>query len=145
MRNMCCALFLAASLLFAGQAFAAPQVFDSPAGKFSIDVPAGWTAKAVDMGCQIDDNSGKNSMSVQFKKAEGDPKAFAKALVEHMKAKVVKENVGEDGTVTVACKLDDLDLIVVVAPIENFWSICVMGGPDTQAMSNIVGTMKDAQ
>ena len=87
MKTIVSSLILALSLL-CGQAFAAPQVFTSPAGKFSIDVPAGWTAKAVDNGCQLTDAKGENSMSLQYRKADVEPKALAKAVVEGIDGKL---------------------------------------------------------
>ncbi len=146
MKRIVLALVLTLGLLGSGQAFAAPQVFDSPAGKFSINVPEGWTAKAVDMGCQLSDKSGKNSLSIQHKKADGTkPKDFGQGLVKHLKAEVIKDELDENGTYTVACKVDGEQLIVVVVPSEEFLTICVMGGPDTETMGNIVSTMQEAK
>ena len=144
MKMIISSLVLMLSLL-CGQAFAAPQTFTSPAGKFSLDVPEGWTAKAVDMGCQLTDAKGENSMSLQYRKADVEPKALAKAVVEGMKGKLKNESVEKDGTVCMICDVDGVQVMVVVAPVEDILTCAILGGADTQTMLKILQSVAEVK
>lgn len=143
MKKMLCALVLACGL-FATQVFAAPQTFNSPAGKFSIDVPQGWTAQTVDMGCMLTDAKGENSMSLQYRKADVDPKVLANAVVESMKGKLVKES-EEEGTIVKICTVAGVEVMVVVAPVDDILTCAIIGGPDKQGMLDLLKTVQEVQ
>ena len=144
MKTIVSSLILALSLL-CGQAFAATQVFTSPAGKFSIDVPEGWTAKAVDKGCQLTDAKGENSMSLQYRKADVEPKVLAKAVVEGMNGKLKKETAEQDGTVCMVCDVNGVQVMVVVAPVEDILTCAILGGSDTQSMLKILQSVEEVK
>ena len=91
-RSVVLALVLA--LAFSAVAFAGVQDF----GKFTVDVPAGWTANQDEETVGIVKNDNSASMSITYDSTEGATlKELADAFVEALKGKNLK---AEDGGYT---------------------------------------------
>lgn len=143
MKSIFCSLVLAV-IFFAGQAIATPLSFDSPAGKFSIDVPDDWTAQPDDLGCQITDDAENNSMTVQFRKADIDPMFLAQGIVKHLKGMIEKES-NENGIISILCRVEKEKILIMVAPFGKFLACSIMAGPDTNKMLDLLKSLKEVK
>ena len=143
MNKFLMSLMAAAALMFAGQpVMAGTQTFDSSLGKFSLDVPDDWTAKAISNGCQVTSKDEKNSMAIQIVNA-GD---LSNADLAERIAKAVSMEVTEkrdngdmvawDGTVS-----GDKMLLIVRVKDKSALSI-IMGGEMRGTMWQIFDSMK---
>ncbi|MCR4666478.1 MAG: hypothetical protein K5657_04190 [Desulfovibrio sp.] len=134
---------VAAILMFAASsAIAATQTYDTKVGKFSVDVPAGWNAKPVSDGCQLDSNDGKNAMTIQFiPKNPMTASEMGKKMAESIKMTVTSET-NEDGGVFLDGTVNGEQIAVLIVKDENMVLITTFGGPDRKGMMSIYDTIK---
>ncbi len=135
-----CAL-LATMLLFSAKAMA--QNWGPDFAKFTVTPEAGWTASAVDSGVQLTNN--KSVLIVQVVKASGmKPEDFAKAVVA--KAGISDPNYSTDSE---GCKMvgkkDGTEITMIFVSDNDNMAIFTLSGPDTDAMSKMMGTLKDVE
>ncbi len=131
------------SLFLCGQAMAARQVFDSAGGKFSVDVPDDWKAKAIGNGCQIDSKDGKNSMTVQLVPAgDKSQKDFAKMVAEKCGMKVNKETHDEKAT-WLDGDINGAPIGILSVKNGSIVLVSIWGGKDRAAMKSIYSTVGD--
>ena len=80
MKKLFSAIVLSAAVAFAS---AAVQEFGPPSNRFTVDVPAGWTAQPVEGGVQLINPAKDSSAAVMVAKAEGaDVKTLAEAIAK---------------------------------------------------------------
>jgi hypothetical protein len=129
MKTLLASLLCAACLLLAGASQAAVQEFGPGFSRFTIDVPEGWTAKAIDGGVQLADQDGTCSLSVTNVKSGGaSAEALCKAIVLKSGMQDAKELGKEDGNYAMSGTRDGVPLVVSVTVEGELAAVIVMGG-----------------
>lgn len=134
-------LVVVLSILLCGYAMAAEQIFDTKVGKFRVEVPANWTAKAISDGCQITDGE-KNMMTIQFLAAKNmSSQTFAKIFAEAAGMKV--KNDKTEGDVTwLEGDIKGVPFGILSAKKGEKILVSSWGGKDRAAMKGIFETVK---
>ena len=143
MNKVLMSLMVAATLMFAGQAaMAAPQTFDSSMGKFSVDVPADWTAKAIADGCQLTSKDEKNSMAIQIVNAGDLTNAdFAERIAKAIDMNVTEKR--DNGNMVVWDGTANGDKVLLMLRVKDKKALSIiMGGEMRGTMGKIFDSMK---
>lgn len=146
MKKFVFSLMFAAAVLLAGSAaMAAVQTYSSKVAKFSVDIPDGWSGKAISDGCQIDSADGKNAMTVQFFQPNAlSAMEFAKKMAEALKMEISDEN-AEDSAAFLDGKINGQPWAILVVKTPNVVNVATFGGPDRETMTKkIYPTVKDS-
>ena len=129
MKALLASLLCAAGLLMAGGSQAAVQEFGPDFSRFSIDVPEGWTAKAIDGGVQLADQGGTCSLAVTNVKSGGaSAEALCKAVVQQSGMQEAKELGKEAGNYAMSGTRDGVPLVVAVTVEGELAVVIVMAG-----------------
>ena len=133
------------SLMLCGQALAGKQVFDSKVGKFSIDVPDKWSAQSVKEGCQITDDAGKNTITVQLiPSPQGlTPKDIAKKVAESM-GMTVKKDTNEENATWLDGDIKGMPAGVLSAKNGPAMIVSIWVGHNREQMKKIFDSVKGA-
>ena len=134
MKKALLASLLVAICLLAGSAQAAVQEFGPDFSRFTINVPEGWTAAAIDGGVQLADQNGACSLAVTKVKSGG---ASAEALC---KAAVQKYGV-QDGSFAMSGTKDGAPFAVAVTIDGDLAVVIVMAGD----MGKVLGPLDTLQ
>ena len=138
---------LLASLLFeicllAGSAQAAVQEFGPDFSRFTINVPEGWTAAAIDGGVQMADPEGTCNLSVTNVKSGGaSAEALCKAAVQKYGVQDAKALDKEDGSFAMSGTKDGAPFAVAVTIDGDLAVVIVMGGD----MDKVIGPLDTLQ
>ena len=129
MKALLASLLCAACLLLAGGTQAAVQEFGPDFSRFTIDVPEGWTAKAIDGGVQLADQGGTCSLAVTSVKSGGaSAEALCKAVVQKSGMQDAKELGKEDGNYAMSGTRDGVPIVVAVTAEGELAVVIVMAG-----------------
>ncbi|MBQ7585927.1 MAG: hypothetical protein IJU40_06755 [Desulfovibrionaceae bacterium] len=148
MKILCAISCLILSLALATPSLAEIQTFGPDFSRFNVDVPAGWTAKPNDGGCQITSKDGATSVSIQVHKSGGQSAlTLAQAISKEMEGKVVKiEEEKDDPTkVTIYAEVDGLRVAVCIAVEGDKFLAITMAGSDSASIKKIVNSLSDAK
>ncbi len=142
MKALPASLLLASCLLLAGGTQAAVQEFGPDFSRFTIDVPGGWTAQAIDGGVQMADPEGTCSLSVTNVKSGGaSAEALCRAIVQKSGMQDARELGKEDGNYAMSGTKDGVPLVVTVTVEGDLAAVIVMGG-DIGKASGPLDTLK---
>ena len=146
MTKLITALCLAACLALAAPATAAVQTFGPDFSKFTIDVPNGWTTTPNDGGCQLVSPDQKSSFSVQVQKNGGKSAAeLAKLIGEQTGGKILGTKDINPNQTIMEIELNGVNLKIMVMVEGDKFLAVTMAGPDEDAMTKIMDTVKEAK
>ena len=145
MKMILASLLFAACLGFAGNASAAVQEFGPDFARFTVDVPAEWTATAVENGAQFVKNDKSCSVTVIVAKNEGgaNAEAIGKAVAEQAGMKDAKEVDKADSSYTCLGTIGGVQTMIVTMVEDGKFVVSSVSGQDLKASSAILDTLKD--
>ncbi len=142
MKKALLASLLVAICLLAGSAQAAVQEFGPDFSRFTINVPEGWTAAAIDGGVQLADQNGACSLAVTKVKSGGaSAEALCKAAVQKYGVQDAKALDKEDGSFAMSGTKDGAPFAVAVTIDGNLAVVIVMAGD----MGKVLGPLDTLQ
>ncbi|MBR3663848.1 MAG: hypothetical protein IKN64_04235 [Desulfovibrio sp.] len=141
MKKLFSLLLLSAMLLVSSHAMA--QSWGPDFAKFTVTPAAGWTSSPVENGVQLTNN--KSVLIIQVVKSSGaTPEAFAKAVVAKAGISDPKYTTDSDSCKMVG-KKDGTEMTMIFVSAEDNIVIFTTSGPDTDAMGEMMGSLKDAK
>ena len=142
MKKALLASLLVAICLLAGSAQAAVQEFGPDFSRFTINVPEGWTAAAIDGGVQLADQNGACSLAVTKVKSGGaSAEALCKAAVQKYGVQDAKALDKEDGSFAMSGTKDGAPFAVAVTIEGDLAVVIVMAGD----MGKVLGPLDTLQ
>ena len=142
MKALPASLLLASCLLLAGGTQAAVQEFGPDFSRFTIDVPEGWTAQAIDGGVQMADPEGACSLAVtNVKPGDASAESLCRDIVQKAGIQNPKELGKEEGSYAMSGTRDGAPLVVAVTVEGGLAAVIVMGG-DIGKASGPLDTLK---
>ena len=142
MKKLLLSFALFASLLFSSIAMAA--VYGPADAKFTVTPAAGWQESAMEGGVQL--TNGKSALVIQVTGNGGlTLEAFGDAVISQAGLTDVKKNLDND-TLNIIGKKDGTELQMIISKgDEKHFATFTMAGPDNDAMSEMIGSIKDAE
>ena len=142
MKKALLASLLVAICLLAGSAQAAVQEFGPDFSRFTINVPEGWTAAAIDGGVQLADQNGACSLAVTKVKSGGaSAEALCKAAVQKYGVQDAKALDKEDGSFAMSGTREGAPFAVAVTIDGDLAVVIVMAGD----MGKVLGPLDTLQ
>ncbi len=129
---------------FAGNVFAVVQEYGPDFFRFTIDLPAGWSAEKVDNGVQVVNSEKSVCVTVIVDKTEGaDAKTLCKAIAEEAEMKEIqKEKQEDDGSYSVLGSVNGMQTSFTVT-VEDDTFVCISISGDMSAASPILDSLKE--
>lgn len=126
--------------LAATPTLAAVQTFGPDSGKFSVDVPSGWSATPLADGVQLASADGNNSVAVTISKTQGATmEQIAQAV---SKNSGLKEVSGEGENWTVAGEIDGVKVAVILSGAGDQYVGITMSGNDADALTKVIDSLE---
>ena len=130
-------------LLICEQAMASKELFElKDNGKFSVDVPDGWSTQVISQGCKLKSNDSKNILSIQFLPATNTtPQALSKDLAKQVKMSIKKET-SNKRTSRLEGAIQELPASILATKIGPIIILSSQAGTDTTTMKQIYDSIK---
>ena len=142
MKKALLASLLVAICLLAGSAQATVQEFGPDFSRFTINVPEGWTAAAIDGGVQLADQNGACSLAVtKVKSGDASAEALCKATVQKYGVQDAKALDKEDGSFAMSGTREGAPFAVAVTIDGDLAVVIVMAGD----MGKVIGPLDTLQ
>ena len=142
MKKALLASLLVAICLLAGSAQAAVQEFGPDFSRFTINVPEGWTAAAIDGGVQLAEQNGACSLAVtKVKSGDASAEALCKATVQKYGVQDAKALDKEDGSFAMSGTREGAPFAVAVTIDGDLAVVIVMAGD----MGKVLGPLDTLQ
>lgn len=143
MKKLFSAIVLSAAVAFASVASAAVQEFGPSSNRFTVDVPAGWTAQPVEGGVQLINPAKDSSAAVMVAKAEGaDVKTLAEAIAKES-GYTNPSFEKEDDTITITGQVNGADVITLVSVEDGTMVVVTMAGKDLDGLAAVIDTLEE--
>ena len=144
MKKLFSALVLALSLSVAPLASAAVQEFGPDFGRFTVDVPAGWTTQNIDGGVVVVNAAKDTSVAIACAKNNGESaKDIASAVAQQSGfVNPTIERGDDDSTYVVSGQINGQDTNTVIVTEDDLLFVISIAGKDMDAASAIVDTLE---
>ena len=144
MKALLASLLCAACLLTAGGSQAAVQEFGPDFSRFTIDVPEGWTAKALKNGVQMVSRDRQNSIAAIIDDNKGlSAEQIAKSVAQKTGLKEVRRK--NDSNCFVTGVKDGTKVGITITVAGKIFVMFSMAGNDADAIRRIIDSFRLAQ
>ena len=144
MKALPASLLLASCLLLAGGTQAAVQEFGPDFSRFTIDVPEGWTAKALKNGVQMVSRDRQNSIAAIIDDNKGlSAEQIAKSVAQKTGLKEVRRK--NDSNCFVTGVKDGTKVGITITVAGKIFVMFSMAGNDADAIRRIIDSFRLAQ
>lgn len=140
MRHAFCSLILGLALALSGTAFAAVQEFGPDFGRFTVDVPKGWTSKVLKDGVQLTSADEKTSVAIQISKTgNATSEQLAQGIAKNIGGKTSVKKLGDN---LYNVYSEDQGIVVTVYAEGGQMLSYTQSGQDTDSMKAILNSFK---
>ena len=144
MTALIAALLCSLCLLLAGACQAAVQEFGPSFSRFTIDVPEGWTAKALKNGVQMVSHDRQNSIAAIIDDNKGlSAEQIAKSVAQKTGLKEVRRK--NDSNCFVTGVKDGTKVGITITVAGKIFVMFSMAGNDADAIRRIIDSFRLAQ
>ncbi|MBR5050382.1 MAG: hypothetical protein IKX75_03480 [Desulfovibrio sp.] len=144
MKDLLASLLCALCLLMAGDCQAAVQEFGPSFSRFAIDVPEGWTAKALKNGVQMVSRDRQNSIAAIIDDNRGlSAEQIAKGVAQKTGLKEVRRK--NESNYFVTGVKDGTKVAITITVAGKIFVMFTMAGSDADALCRIIDSFRLAK
>ena len=144
MKDLLASLLCALCLLMAGDCQAAVQEFGPSFSRFAIDVPEGWTAKALKNGVQMVSHDRQNSIAAIIDDNRGlSAEQIAKGVAQKTGLKEVRRK--NESNYFVTGVKDGTKVAITITVAGKIFVMFTMAGSDADALCRIIDSFRLAK
>jgi hypothetical protein len=144
MKALLASLLCAVCLLLAGAAQAAIQEYGPSFSRFTIDVPEGWTAKALNNGVQMVSRDRQNSIAAIIDDSRGhSAEQIAKGVAQKTGLREIRRK--NESNYFVTGVKDGTKVGITITVAGKIFVMFTMAGNDADALCRIIDSFRLAQ
>ena len=144
MKDLLASLLCALCLLMAGDCQATVQEFGPSFSRFAIDVPEGWTAKALKNGVQMVSHDRQNSIAAIIDDNRGlSAEQIAKGVAQKTGLKEVRRK--NESNYFVTGVKDGTKVAITITVAGKIFVMFTMAGNDADALCRIIDSFRLAK
>lgn len=129
-------------LCLAGPAYAERKVCSSLKQIFSLEVPSSWTMKQEELGCQLQDTSGKNIVKIKvYPQIAKSIKEILNEIVQSIHVDVIDSKKIDDGVILI-CKKEEMDFVLIGNVVDENNVIALIHGNKNDLSTEIVMSLQ---